>query len=240
MTAADGHDWITFHRLRFAESVSSRDRTFPPIAGADCWVFGVDNGSDRTFTGASDIWGGLGIWRSREAAEAMIAAPGDAMPWLGETVAAWHCLGIPIAHRGTINWRGHLQNGDAIRLSSTDPGGPLAVMTTVGFASRGDGTTRSRIGRFIQGVFEVLDYFAEQPSNLRKDSFLPSDGKDPLTFTLWSSDEGMRQAVYRSGTHSTWMAAERAEPLSDRTSFTRFRVIRSWGDWDGNVVWPSS
>lgn len=207
MTAADGHDWVTLHRLQFAEPVSSRERTFPPVAGADCWVFGMDIGSDRTFTGANDVWGGVGIWRNREAAEAMIAAPGDAMPWLGETVAAWHCLAIPIAHRGAINWRGHLRNGDTFRASSSDPGGPLAVMTTVGFVSRGDGTTRSRIGRFTQRVFAVLDDYAVQPSNLRRDAFLPNDGKDSFTFTLWSSDEGMRQAAYHPGTHSTLMAA---------------------------------
>ena len=61
-------------------------------------------------TGVSDTWGGVGIWHSRDAAEAMVAAPGDHMPWLGETVAAWHCLSVPVSHRGAVNWRGYLQN----------------------------------------------------------------------------------------------------------------------------------
>ena len=40
MTDTAGHDWITFHRLRFPEPVSALKRTFPPVAGTDCWLFG--------------------------------------------------------------------------------------------------------------------------------------------------------------------------------------------------------
>jgi hypothetical protein len=98
MTDTDGHDWVTFHLLRFPEPVSSIERVFPPVAGPDCWLFGPHYavGSDGMITGVSDIWCGVGIWHSRDAAEAMVVAPGDAMPWLGETVAAWHCLSVPV------------------------------------------------------------------------------------------------------------------------------------------------
>ena len=73
MTATGGHDWITLHRLRFPEAVSSFERVFPPVVGPDCWLFGphYDVGADGMLTGVSDIWGGVGIWHSREAAEAM-------------------------------------------------------------------------------------------------------------------------------------------------------------------------
>ena len=83
MTETNGYDWITFHRLRFPEPVSSIKRVFPSIAGPDCWLFGPHYavGPDGMLTGVSDIWGGVGIWHSRDAAEMMIAAPGDAMPW---------------------------------------------------------------------------------------------------------------------------------------------------------------
>jgi alpha-tubulin suppressor-like RCC1 family protein len=66
----------------------------------------------------------------------MVASPGEAMPWLGETVTAWHCLTVPVSHRGAVNWRGHLQNGEAVRAAPGDPGGPLIVLTSAGFASR--------------------------------------------------------------------------------------------------------
>jgi len=105
MTDTDGHDWITVHRMRFSERISSGERVFPTVAGPECWMFGPhdDVGPDGMLTGVSDIWGGVGIWRSLDAAEAMVTAPSDAIPWLGETVAAWHCLSVPISHRGTVN-----------------------------------------------------------------------------------------------------------------------------------------
>lgn len=156
MTDTEVHDWITFHRLRFPDPVSSMERAFPPVVGPDCWLFGphYDVGPDGMLTGVSDIWGGVGIWHSRAAAEAMVAAPGDAMPWLEETVASWHCLGMPVSHRGTVNWRGHLQKGDAVRAAHFDPGGPLMVLTSAGFVSR-DAATVPR----INGSWQVLSRF---------------------------------------------------------------------------------
>jgi hypothetical protein len=158
MTGTDGRDWITFHGLRFPERVSSLERVFPPVAGPGCWLFSphYDVGPDGMLTGVSDIWGGVGIWHSRGAAETMVSAPVDAMHWLGESVAAWHCLSVPVSHRGAVNWRGHLQNGDAVRAAPVDPGGPLIVLTSPGFVAR-DAATLPRIKRFVAGVMEVLD-----------------------------------------------------------------------------------
>ena len=234
-----GHDWITFHRVRFPEPVSSMERVFQPLVGPDCWLFGphYDLGPDGMLTGVSDVWGGMGIWDSRDAAETMVAAPADAMPWLGETVAAWHCLSVPVSHRGEVNWRGHLQSGDAVRAASVDPGGPLIVLTSAGFVSR-DAATLPRIKRFVAGVVDVLDAYGAHASNLRRAAFRAGfDGRDGFTLSLWRSDEGMRQAAYRPGTHRTRIDEDKAGLLSDRTSFTRLRAIRSWGDWDGEVSW---
>ncbi len=239
MTATAGHDWITFYRLRSPEPVSSHQRTFPPIAGADCWLFGphYDIGQDGLLTGVSDTRGGVGIWHSRDAAEAMVAAPDDRMPWLGETVAAWHCLSLPVSHRGAVHWRGFLESDQAVRVTLLDPGGPLIVLTSAGFVSR-DAATLPRIQRFVAGVVEVLAAFAAQPSNLRTAAVRGGfDGRDGFTLSLWHSDEGMLHAAYHSGPHRAQIDEDKAGLLSDRTSFTRLRVIRSWGDWDGEVAW---
>lgn len=239
MTETAEHDWITLHRWRFPERVSAVTRVFPPVAGPDCWVFGphYDVGPDGMLTGVSDLWGGVGIWHSREAAEAMVAAPGDHLAWLEETVAAWQGLCVPVAHRGAVNWRGFLQDGDAVRAAPVDPGGPLIVLTSAGFASR-DAATLPRIKRFVAGVVQVLADFGAQPSNLRRAAFRGGfDGRDGFTLSLWNSDEGMLQAAYHSGAHRTQIDEDKAGLLSDRTSFTRLRVLRSWGDWDGEVVW---
>jgi hypothetical protein len=152
-------------------------------------------------------------------------------------VAAWHCLSVPVSHRGEVNWRGHLQSGDAVRAAPVDPGGPLIALTSAGFVSR-DEAALPRIKRFVAGVVEVLDAYGAQASNLRRAAFRPNfDGRDGFTLSLWSSDEGMRQAAYHPGTHRTRIDEYKAGLLADRTSFTRLRAIRSWGDWDGEVSW---
>ncbi|BCS31672.1 hypothetical protein TBR22_A08750 [Luteitalea sp. TBR-22] len=242
MSNMDGHDWVTLHRLRFPDRVSSRERVFPTVAGPDCWMFGphYDVGPDGMLTGVSDVWGGVGIWHSRAAAEAMVEAPGEALPWLGEAVASWHCLAVPFAHRGAVNWRGQVQKDEAIRAAPADPGGPLIVLTSAGFASR-DAETMPRILRFVAGVVAVLEDYGAQPSNLRRAAFRGGfDGRDGFTWSLWHSDDGMKQAAYKPGTHRGRLDEDNAGLLSDRSSFTRLRVVRSRGDWDGEVSWAHS
>jgi len=196
--------------------------------------------ADGMVTGVSDVWAGVGIWHSREAAEAMVDAPGDAMPWLAETETAWHCLSVPFSHRGAVNWRGRIQESEAVRAAPVDPGGPLIVLTSAGFESR-DAAALPRIKRFVAGVVGVLDDYGKQPSNVRRAAFRAGfDGRDGFTLSLWRSDEGMRQAAYQPGTHRNRVDEDKAGLLSDRTSFTRLRLIRGWGDWDGEVAWTKA
>ena len=242
MSDTEVHDWITIHRLRFPGRVSSMERVFSPVAGPDCWLFGphYDVGPDGMLTGVSDIWGGVGIWHNKTDAEAMLSSPGDYMPWLKETIASWHCLSIPISHRGEVNWRGYVQKGEAIRKAPADPGGPLIVLTSAGFLSR-DEATLPRIKRFVAGVVEVLEDYGTQPGNLRRAAFRAGfQGLDGFTLSLWHSEEGMRQAAYHPGIHHTHVREDNAGLLTDRTSFTRLRVIQSRGDWDGEVVRKNS
>lgn len=44
-------------------------------------------------------------------------------------------------------------------------------------------------------------------------------------------------AAYQPGTHRSRIDEDKAGLLSDRSAFTRLRVIDSWGDWDGEVSW---
>jgi hypothetical protein len=49
----------------------------------------------------------------------------------------------------------------------------------------------------------------------------------------------MRHAAYQPGVHRTRVNDDNAGLLSDRSSFTRVRIVRSWGDWDGEVDWSA-
>ncbi|MDP2083531.1 MAG: hypothetical protein U0934_14020 [Pseudotabrizicola sp.] len=229
LTASGGHDWITLHRLRFPDAISVHDRTFPPVSGALVWRFCPQHtpGEHGLVTLTSDIWG------SRAEAEAMLDDPGAAMPWLSETANAWHCLAIPVAHRSQVNWRGHVEDGTAIRPSAADPGGPLVVVTTAGFLSR-DADMLPRIRLFVEGVAEVMAWYGALPSNLHNDVFNGPDGREGFTCSLWRSDEAMREAAYHHGRHRARMDESRAGLMFDYSSFTRLRALRSHGDWDGN------
>lgn len=229
------HDWITLHRVRFGAPIAARDRSFPTAPGAAVWRFCPQHvpGENGLTTLTSEIWGGLGIWDSRAEAEAMLCDPGAAMPWMTEAVAAWHCLAIPVSHRGKVNWRGHVEDGTAVRPAPADPGGPLVVVTTAGFLSREDWML-PRIRLFVEGVSEVMAWYGALPSNLRNDVFNGADGRGGFTCSLWRSDEAMREAAYHDGRHRARMEQNRAGLMFDYSSFTRLRALRSHGDWDGD------
>jgi hypothetical protein len=229
------HDWITLHRLRFPDAISAKDRSFESVAGASVWRFGPLHtlGADGLPTLTSDVWGGMAIWPARAAAEAMLADPGAAMPWLPEAVSAWHCLALPFSHRGKVDWRGHVKHGTAIRAAPKDPGGPLVVITSAGFLSRDDAML-PRIRLFAAGVSEVMAWYGALPSNLRNDVFNGPDGHQGFTCSIWRLDEAMREAAYRPGTHRARMDESKAGLMFDYSSFTRLRACRWHGDWDGD------
>ena len=235
MTRSGDHDWITLHRLRFSQAISARDRIFVPVAGAAVWRFCPQHtpGDDGLVTLTSDIWGGLGIWDSRDDAEAILDDPGAAMPWITEAVVAWHCIAIPFSHRGKVNWRGRVEDGTAVRPAHTDPGGPLIVVTSAGFLSR-DAETLPRIRRFVEGVSEVMAWYGTLPSNLRTDVFNGPDGHEGFTCSLWRSDDVMRAAAYKPGRHRIRIGEYNQGKLMDYSSFTRLRALRSHGDWNGD------
>lgn len=236
MTGQD-HDWITLYRVRFAAPIAARDRSFPALLGPAVWRFCPQHssGADGLTTLTSEIWGGLGIWDSRADAEAMLCDPGAAMPWLVDAVAAWHCLAIPVSHRGKVNWRGHVEDGTAVRPAPADPGGPLVVVTTAGFLSREEWML-PRIRLFVEGVSEVMAWYGALPSNLRNDVFNGPDGREGFTCSLWRSDEAMREAAYRDGRHRARMEQSRAGLMFDHSSFTRLRALHSHGDWNGDPI----
>ena len=234
----DRHDWVTLHRLRFAHPVSAGARPVPPAPGASVWRVCPHQsvGEDGLVTRRSDVWGALGIWPDKDAAEAAMDDPATVLPWLSETVSAWHCLALPVAHRGQVNWRGTVEDGAAIRPAPDDPGGALIVVTSAGFDSPPE-EILPRIGRFVAGVSEVLDWYGTLPSNLRRAVFNGGhDGREGFTLSIWRSDAAMVEAAYHPGRHRARMEDSRAGRLMDRSSFTRLRAIRSHGDWDGDPL----
>lgn len=232
------HDWLTLHRVRFPEVVDGVGKPFPGPAAADLWRFAPQSATndDGLVTFAHEIWGGFGLYPSREAAEEVLHAPDQHLPFLDQTVEAWHALAVPYAHRGVVKWRDEVETDSAISVASSDPKGPLVIMTTAGFTLPPDPDGMARIVDFVQGVLDVQEHYGTLPGNRRRGVFSAGgvDGREGCTMSLWESDADMLNAAYRSGVHKEQLARHQAEPMFDRSSFTRARVIASKGMWDGS------
>jgi hypothetical protein len=233
-----GHQWISLHRVRFPSAISALERKFSAPLLPECWRFcpSLKVGNDDLPTFISHTWGGLGIYDDRNAAEAMVAAAQQHLPFLSETVEQWHALLLPFAHRGSVNWRGTVQDGLAIRPTSQKPEGPLVVITSAGFNSlRSD--QRPRFVRFNRGVQDVIKFYGQAAGNLRRDVFVGDfDRRDGFTVSLWRDDKAMMEGAYHEGKHRALMDQSRDGSLFDRSSFTRTRLVSSCGSWDGNPL----
>jgi hypothetical protein len=233
----DSHQSITFHRIRFPSPISALERKFEAPALPDCWRFCPSQhlGDDALPPLQSDTWYGLGIYDRREIAETMFAATREHLPFLAEAVEDWHAVLVPFTHRGRVNWRGTVEDGTAIRVSSDPPTGPLAVITSAGYVRTPD--LKPRIVRFVKGIQDVLDFYGAHKGNLRRASTNGGfDARDGFTVTIWRDDKAMNQAAYGEGTHRTLMDISRDGSLFDRSSFTWARIVTSSGSWDGDPV----
>jgi hypothetical protein len=166
----------------------------------------------------------------------MLAAAQEQLPFLYETVEEWHAVLVPFTHRGQVNWRGTVEDGTAIRVSSDPAIGPLAVITSAGYnAITPD--QMPRIARFAKGIQEVMDFYNAYDGNLRQAGTNGGiDLRDGFTVTLWRDDKAMIEGAYGEGTHRTLIDASRDGSLFDRSSFTRARIVASSGSWDGDPI----
>ncbi|PWJ20457.1 hypothetical protein [Jannaschia seohaensis] len=230
------HDWIVFHRVRFATPINGTGAPLPGPAGATCWRFYPASplGPDGMRTNVSAEWGGFGLYPSREAAEEVFAAPERHLPFLAEAEEAYHLLLVPYAHRGQVNWRGSVLDGETLAVAPEDPKGPLVVFTSAGYDNPGPEDV-PRIKTFLREVDNVVSYYGTLPGNLRRAVYSGPgvDGHDGMTVSLWRSDAAMLAAAYKDGHHRDQMEYQRDPGHFDRSSFTRARVLSSLGSWDG-------
>jgi hypothetical protein len=74
----------------------------------------------------------------------------------------------------------------------------------------------------------------DRPGRVASQVFTPHTvGDDGVTMSIWRSDAVMIGAMYKPGTHRTQLDRYKSEKTADRTSFTRFRMLRTLGRWDG-------
>lgn len=231
------HDWLTLHRVRFANVIDGTGNPMPAPRNARLWRFAPEGEpvrADGHRDCANTAWGGFASYTSKQDAEAVFADPQAHMPFLDQAVEAWHALVIPYAHRGEVNWSGTAQADSAIRVAATDPKGPLVVMTTAGYTDPTP-VDEERVKDFLAGIDRVLDFYGTLPGNLRRGLYAGGavDGREGNTMTLWRDDRAMISAAYKDGEHKAQMDSHASFTMFDRSSFTRGRVVASKGAWDG-------
>jgi hypothetical protein len=156
----------------------------------------------------SNIWCGVALFGDLSAAEEALETKEHYLPYLADAVESWHALLLPIAHRGECN---HIER--------SNPGPELDL---------------ARVIDFRVHVDRVHDWLKTVEGRLASQVFTPyTVGDDGVTMSVWRSDTVMIGSMYRPGTHRTQIDRYKSEKTADRTSFTRFRVLRTSGRWGG-------
>ena len=140
----------------------------------------------------------------------------------------------PYMHRGEINWLDAVNPGPIFEPHNKPPTvRPVVVLTSGGF--KAPETQMERVGRTISNTVMVAeDALKANGLQFRRVFALCTNFGDPITFTVWESEDDITKFAYQPGEH-----LDRAKPQLDselhfdRTSFTRFTIERAEGEWEG-------
>ena len=228
--------WATIHWMRFPSPMraESLDLSLAPT-GAASWKIGPDSrlGHDGVRLPESDMWCGVAVYPDRGAADAAMDAPNTYLPFVANTLEAWHALLMPITHRGECNHLNRSNPGQLFDTARSDPGGPLLVLTTAGF-NISPNMDMERVKDFRRNVDRVRVWMGDADGRLATQVFAPHTlGDDGVTMSLWRDDASMASFAYRPGVHRSQVDRYKAEHTTDRTSFTRCRIVRTVGQWGG-------
>ena len=227
--------FATVHWVRFP-AIATPDQLPLSAFPENClsWKIGPDGpvGPDG-YRLPSDIWCGVALFGELGDAEAAFAARDRYVPSLSSAVESWHAMLMPVTHRGECNHLERDNPGLIFDVSGRDPEGPLFVMTTAGFNLSPDLDT-ARVVDFRVHVDKVHDWLQSVDGRVASQVFTPHTfGDDGFTMSIWRSDQDMAAAMYKPGVHRTQIDRYKLEKTADRTSFTRLRVLRTAGTWNG-------
>lgn len=228
------HDWIVVYRVQFDSLVNAESTHFGAPEKSKLWRFGPENvalDSNGLPNYQAHSWGGFALYTEYQDAAAHACAPLSGLETSHNIVEIWSALLVPIAHRGEVDWRGQIESETAIRPAEQDLDGELAVITSAGFNSH-EPSQISRIANFTQSSDQIMRDFKACKGNIQSSIFYAMhDGQEGLTFSLWQNDQAMLDAAYSSGNHAAVVKGHLKQPMMDRISITRARVISSYGDW---------
>lgn len=228
---------ISIHLADFTGAKGHDDiQARPEASGPRRWLFGRKATLAASgFEFDDRCWSAFGLWEDLDAAVAATADPGTLIPWLAPARCQWHAVAVPIRVLGTSNHTFDGSVGTPCWEVSPEDGddGPVLSMTTAAFDD--PNADLARLGRFLSGQFHLTDdVVRDAPGNLghRDVVAFPFRSFDGCNLTLWRDLESMQAFAYRAGDHRAYVDSHRGTPEGwfDRSSFTRFRPVRAWGD----------
>ena len=227
--------FATVHRIRFHEATAPEKLPLAgKPAGALSWKIGPSGPVGANgYRLPGPIWYATGLYRESAEAEAAVASRLVYMPFLTEVVESWHAVMVPFAHKGECNHLDRSQPGSLFEVGRPEPAGPCLVLTTAGFVMGPDFKVARAI-EFRRQVDATEAELRQAEGCYRTGLFTPHTvGDDGVTISIWRDDASMLAAAYRPGPHRAQVDRHLVGPMMDRSSFTRFRVLHSLGQWDG-------
>jgi heme-degrading monooxygenase HmoA len=227
--------FATAHWLRFPEITTpdQLDLSGEPESALSWRIGPCGRAGPGVLRLPSNLWCAVGLYRERAEAEAAVNAKAEFMPFLDQVEESWHQVLLPVRHRGECNYLDAENPGELFEVAESDPGGVVMVFTTAGFVM-GPNLDMARVVDFRRHVDIVDDFMTEAEGCLANRACKPyRTAEDGLTFSVWRDDEAMLNAAYRAGSHKEQMERHKATGMFDRSSFTRFRILRSEGSWGG-------
>jgi hypothetical protein len=155
-----------------------------------------------------------------------------------DAVEAWAAVLQPFRHTGESNLLDRVDGGPLFNTLTEPPGPnePIVIMTSAGWRRKGIDPERIRV--FANGV-EATRAGMTDVAGLHSQQafFFPGVLEyDPVTITTWRNADAMRAWAYGPGVHRQYLDRHRNQPMSDRTSFTRYRILQSTGTWYGDAL----
>ena len=227
--------YATAHRIRFREITTPEMLPLSGSpAGALSWKIGPSGpvGPDG-YRLPADVWCAVGLYGDSDGAQTALRAREQFMPFLPDAIESWHALLLPVMHRGECN---HLDRGrpdTLFEVGHQDPGGACMVITTAGFQF-GPELKIERVIDFRRNVDRTNEWIGKADGCLASQVFTPHTvGDDGFTMSLWRDDASMLKVAYHPGVHRSQVDRHKAESVFDRSSFTRFRIMDTCGQWNG-------
>ena len=189
---------------------------------------------DGSITPEADVFSHIALCEEKVTCEKVIEELIDESKQMAGLAESIQLFLRPYMHRGHINWLDPISAG-AIFEPHTKPAeiSPVVVLTSGGFSA--PESQMERVGRTISHTVTVAENALKANGlKFRRVFSLCENLGDPITFTVWDSEDDIAKFAYQPGEHLNRVKPQlESEFHFDRTSFTRFSIKRAEGQWEG-------